>query len=74
MIPPLLREAKQSRYRRGSSMKVYFHRIVSVYEDPTSELSDTEVAYGDILNDLAERGKFDEAGGELSEDDWADSQ
>ena len=28
----------------------------------------------DVFEELAKRGKFDETGSELSEDDWADSQ
>ena len=55
-------------------MKLYYHRIVSVHEDPTSELSDTQVAQADIFDDLAQRGRFNEDGGELSDDDWANSQ
>ena len=31
-------------------------------------------AYANLLNELAEHGRFDEVGGELSDEDWADSQ
>jgi len=30
--------------------------------------------YAEIFDELAARGRFDEDGGELSDDDWADSQ
>ena len=28
----------------------------------------------DLFNELAQRGRFDKDGGELSDEDWADSQ
>ena len=49
-------------------------RRVGVVRDRSRELSDTEVAYADINDDLAKYGRFDEDGGELSDEDWADSQ
>lgn len=36
--------------------------------------TDHEKATADIFDGLAERGRFDEEGGELSDEDWADSQ
>ena len=43
-------------------------------KDPLHTLSDTKVAYADVFQELAEHGRFDEDGGELSDEDWADSQ
>ena len=61
-------------------MKLYHQRIMSVIEghnigmhlDRANELSDTRVALGDIFHELAMDGRFDEQGGELSQDDWDD--
>ena len=61
-------------------MKLYHHRMMSVIEghdigivrDRINELSDTRVALGDIFNELASEGRFDEDGGELSQADWDD--
>ena len=39
-----------------------------------SRISDSHEAIADIFDDLANHGKFDEEGGELSDQDWADSQ
>ena len=35
---------------------------------------ETSRALADIFDELAERGRFDEDGGYLSDEDWADSQ
>jgi len=61
-------------------MKLYHHRMMSVIEghdigivrDRINELSDTRVAQGDIFEELASEGRFDEQGGELSQADWDD--
>ena len=59
-------------------MKLYHHRMMSVIEghdigivrDRINELSDTRVAQGDIFEELASEGRFDEQGGYLSDRDW----
>ena len=71
MIPPHVRLDLSE---RRSNMKVFSRRIVSVCEDPTNELTDTQVAYAAINDELTKRGRFDEQGGYLSDEDWADSQ
>ena len=61
-------------------MKLYHQTMMSVITghsiglkiDRRNELSDTRVALGDIFEELASEGKFDEDGGELSQADWDD--
>ena len=60
-------------------MKLYHRRMMSIIEegrslgimrDRINELSDTRVALGDIFEELASEGRFDEQGGYLSDRDW----
>ena len=41
---------------------------------PISKIPYSHKITADIFDELAERGRFDEDGGELSDEDWADSQ
>jgi len=59
-------------------MKLYHQAMMSVITghsiglkiDRRNELSDTRVALGDIFEELASEGRFDEQGGYLSDRDW----
>ena len=68
MIPPLLRQADLSRYKRSSKM-TFTPDLEAFFRT-----EETSRAQADIFDELAERGKSDETGSELSDEDWADSQ
>jgi len=59
-------------------MKLYHQTMMSVITghsiglkiDRRNELSDTRVALGDIFEELASEGRFNEQGGYLSDRDW----
>ena len=57
-------------------MKLHKRRLsfMEWIDIPAGTIPDSYKTTADLFQELAERGRFDEDGGELSDEDWADSQ